>query len=73
MIKKRERQLSEMVYFKNTYVQDLEDLVERLKLEISQLKEELEKGKKNEEVSTGDYGDYVGIDVTSKEENAKHD
>lgn len=61
MKKRRERQLSEMVYFKNTYVQDLEDLVERLKLEISQLKEELAKGKKNEEVSTGDYGDYVGM------------
>ena len=55
-----------MVYFKNTYVQDLEDLVERLKLEISQLKEELAKGKKNEEVSTGDYGDYVGMRWESK-------
>lgn len=42
MIKRRERQLSEMVYFKNGYVQDLEDLVERLKEEIKQLKEEIE-------------------------------
>lgn len=42
MNKRRDRQASEMVYFKNGYVQDLEDLVERLKEEIKQLKEEIE-------------------------------
>jgi len=42
MTNRRERQVSELVYFKNGYVRDLEDLLERLKEEIKQLKEEIE-------------------------------
>ena len=36
--KRRQRALTEMVYFKGGYVQDLEDMVERLKKEIEELK-----------------------------------
>lgn len=35
---RRQRALTEMIYFKNGYVQDLEDMVERLKKEIEELK-----------------------------------
>ena len=62
MIKRRERQLSEMVYFKHGYVQDLEDMVEYLKKENQELKEKLKKN-----VPLGDYGDYVGIEIKEKE------
>ena len=37
-MKRRQRTLIEMVYFKSGYVQDLEDMVERLKKEIEELK-----------------------------------
>ena len=41
MTKRRQRALTEMVYFKNGYVQDLEDMIERLKKEIEDLKNQL--------------------------------
>lgn len=37
-MKRRQRALTEMIYFKSGYVQDLEDMVERLKKEIEELK-----------------------------------
>lgn len=39
---RRQRALTEMIYFKNGYVQDLEDMVERLKKEIEELKARLQ-------------------------------
>ena len=33
MTKRRQRTLIEMVYFKSEYVQDLEDMIERFKIE----------------------------------------
>ena len=38
MTKRRQRTLIEMIYFKSGYVQDLEDMIERLKKEIEDLK-----------------------------------
>jgi|LakMenE01Jun11ns_1017448.scaffolds.fasta_scaffold8566260_1 uncharacterized small protein (DUF1192 family) len=42
-MKRRQRTLIEMVYFKSGYVQDLEDMIERLKKEIEELKSQINK------------------------------
>ena len=40
---RRQRTLIEMIYFKSGYVQDLEDMIERLKKEIEELKSQINK------------------------------
>ena len=49
MTKRRQRALTEMVCFKNGYVQDLEDMIERLKKEIEDLKNQLKAFKTHDE------------------------
>ena len=46
---RRQRTLIEMGYFKSGYVQDLEDMIERLKKEIEDLKNQLKAFKTHDE------------------------
>lgn len=48
MTKRRQRTLIEMVYFKSGYVQDLEDMIERLKKEIEDLKRKIDTKETND-------------------------
>jgi len=45
---RRQRTLIEMVYFKSGYVQDLEDMIERLKKEIEDLKRQIDTKETND-------------------------